>query len=114
MSVDLGHLLDDGRWTGYQKWLVFLTAITVISDGIDNQLLGVSIPTMMKEWAVARGAFASVISLGYFGMMLGGATAGLAGDRFGRRTALLSSMIVFGVATLGAAFVHSTGSLGFL
>src|SRR5436190_11418805 len=112
--VDLGPLLDAGRWTGYQKWLVLLTAITVVSDGIDNQLLGVSIPTMMKEWSVPRGAFSSVISLGYFGMMLGGAAAGLAGDRFGRRTALLSSMIVFGVATLGAAFVLSTGTLGVL
>jgi AAHS family 4-hydroxybenzoate transporter-like MFS transporter len=113
-SVDLAPLLDAGRWTGYQKWLVLLTAITVVSDGIDNQLLGVSIPTMMKEWSVPRGAFSSVIALGYFGMMLGGAAAGLAGDRFGRRTALLSSMIVFGVATLGAAFVHSTGTLGVL
>jgi MFS transporter, AAHS family, 4-hydroxybenzoate transporter len=113
-AVDLGHLLDDGQWTGYQKWLVLLTAITVVSDGVDNQLLGVSIPTMMKEWSVPRGAFSSVISLGYFGMMLGGAGAGIAGDRFGRRTALLSSMVVFGVATLAAAFVHSTGSLGVL
>src|SRR5436190_20156470 len=112
--VDLGPLLDAGRWTGYQKWLVFLTAITVVSDGIDNQLLGVSIPTMMKEWAVARGAFASVISLGYFGMMLGGAAAGLAGDRFGRRAALLGSMLVFGTTTLGAAFVHGTPGLGLL
>jgi len=114
MTVDLGPLLDDGRWTRYQKWLVFLTAITVVADGIDNQLLGVSIPTMMREWSAPRGAFASVISLGYFGMMLGGAAAGLAGDRFGRRTALLSSMVVFGTATLGAAFVHSIGSLAVL
>ena len=113
-AVDLGHLLDGGQWTGYQKWLVLLTAITVVADGVDNQLLGVSIPTMMQEWSVSRGAFSAVISLGYVGMMLGGAAAGLAGDRFGRRTALLGSMIVFGVATLGAAFVHGTGSLGIL
>ena len=88
-AVDLGHLLDDGRWSGYQKWLVFLTALTIIFDGIDNQLLGVSIPTIMTEWPVPRGAFAPVVALGYLGMMLGGAAAGLAGDRFGRRTALL-------------------------
>lgn len=113
-AVDLGQLLDGGRWTGYQKWLVLLTAIAVVSDGVDNQLLGVSIPTMMKEWSVPRGAFSAVISLGYVGMMLGGAAAGLAGDRFGRRTALLGSMIVFGVATFGAAFVHDSGSLGIL
>ena len=113
-AVDLEHLLGGGRWTGYQKWLVLLTAIAVVSDGVDNQLLGVSIPTIMKEWSVPRGAFSPIISLGYVGMMMGGAGAGIAGDRFGRRTALLSSMIVFGAATLGAAFVNGTGSLAAL
>ena len=113
-AVDLGPLLDDGRWTGYQKWLVLLTALTIVFDGVDNQLLGVSIPTIMKEWSVARGAFSPIISLGYVGMMLGGAAAGLAGDRFGRRMALLTSVVVFGAMTLGAAFVHDTASLGLL
>jgi AAHS family 4-hydroxybenzoate transporter-like MFS transporter len=113
-AVDLGPLFDDGRWTGYQMWLVFLTAITIVFDGIDNQLLGVSIPTMVKEWSVARGAFAPVVSLGFVGMMLGGAAAGLAGDRFGRRSALLGSMVVFGATTLGTALVNDTGSLAVL
>lgn len=93
---------------------MLLTAITIVFDGVDNQLLGVSIPTIMKEWSVGRGAFSPVISLGYVGMMLGGAAAGIAGDRFGRRTALLTSMAVFGAMTFGAAFVHSTGSLAVL
>ena len=47
-------------------------------------------------------------------MMTGGALAGLAGDRFGRQTALLGSMVVFGVMTLAAAMADSTGMLGVL
>jgi MFS transporter, AAHS family, 4-hydroxybenzoate transporter len=113
-TIDLGPLLDDSRWTGYQKWLVLLTALTIVFDGVDNQLLGVSIPTIMKEWSVPRSAFSPIVSLGYVGMMLGGAAAGVAGDRFGRRTALLSSVVVFGAMTLGAAFVHDTQSLAAL
>ena len=66
-AVDLGPLLDGGRWTGYQKWLVLLTAIAVVSDGVDNQLLGVSIPTMIKEWSVPRGAPAAATPLVYNG-----------------------------------------------
>ena len=54
------------------------------------------------------------MSLGYLGMMLGGAAAGLAGDRFGRRTALLSSVTMFGAMTLGSALVHDTSSLAAL
>src|SRR5687767_10935661 len=101
-AVDVGQLLDEGRWTGYQKWLVALVAISIVFDGIDNQLLGIVIPSVMSEWDVSRSAFAPVVSLGYFGMMIGGAAAGLLGDRFGRRTALLGSMVVFGLMTVAA------------
>ena len=107
-------MLDHARWGAYSKWLVAMAALTIVFDGIDNQLLGIVIPTVMAEWSVPRAAFAPVVSLGYLGMMVGGAIAGVAGDRYGRRTALLGSMVVFGLMTLGAAFVDDTTSLGIL
>jgi AAHS family 4-hydroxybenzoate transporter-like MFS transporter len=61
-SLDVGHVLDSGSWGGYQKWLVALVALTIVFDGIDNQLLGIVIPTVMREWDVQRSAFASVMS----------------------------------------------------
>ena len=113
-AADLGRLLDDSRWTGYQKGLVALTALTIVFDGIDNQLLGVSIPAIMREWSVPRAALAPVVSLGYFGMMIGGALAGIAGDRFGRRTALLGCIALFGAATLLSVLAHGTSLLAAL
>jgi AAHS family 4-hydroxybenzoate transporter-like MFS transporter len=113
-SLDVGHVLDSGSWGGYQKWLVALVALTIVFDGIDNQLLGIVIPTVMREWDVQRSAFASVISLGYVGMMIGGAVAGVVGDRVGRRTALLGSMVVFGVMTVVAPLADNTTTLGIL
>jgi AAHS family 4-hydroxybenzoate transporter-like MFS transporter len=113
-AVDVGRTLDQGGWGGYQKWIVFLTALTIIFDGIDNQLLGVTIPAMMAQWGIARSAFAPVVALGFAGMMIGGAAAGIAGDRFGRRTALLGSMILFGAATLAVVISESIFSLGVL
>lgn len=111
-AVDIGQLIDQGRWGGYQKWLVVLVALTIVFDGIDNQLLGIVIPTVMREWDVPRSAFASVVALGYAGMMVGGAVAGLVGDRMGRRAALLGSMVVFGVMTLMAPLSADTTMLG--
>jgi MFS transporter, AAHS family, 4-hydroxybenzoate transporter len=99
-AIDVGRTIDRGGWSGYQQWLVFLTALTIIFDGVDNQLLGVTIPSIMAEWHVPRGAFSPIVSLGYLGMMIGGAVAGVAGDRFGRRDSLLGSMLLFGASTL--------------
>ena len=112
--LEIGRLIDDGRWSGYQQWLVFLVALMVVFDGVDNQLLGIVIPTLMGEWGVPRRAFAPVVSYGYAGMMLGGAIAGLAGDRLGRRAALLGSVVLFGVMTAVSVLARSPGELGIL
>ena len=113
-QIDVDRMLNDGRWTPYQQWLVGLTALTIIFDGFDNQLLGVALPTIMREWAAARSAFAPVVSLGYLGMMIGGTLGGYAGDRIGRRNALLGCMIVFGLATVAVATANDVGTLGVL
>jgi MFS transporter, AAHS family, 4-hydroxybenzoate transporter len=113
-SVDVGHVLDEGPWSRPQQMFVLLTALTIVFDGIDNQLLPVAVPAMMREWSLERGAFAPVLASGMIGMMLGGALAGVAGDRLGRRVALLGSVIVFGVLTLAAALADGVVALAVL
>jgi AAHS family 4-hydroxybenzoate transporter-like MFS transporter len=110
-TADVGALLDEGGWSGYQKLLVAGTALTIIFDGLDNQLLGAAIPSMMAEWALPRPAFAAVLAAALFGMMIGGFIGGYIGDRFGRRVALLGSVISFGVLTLLMAFVDDVATL---
>ena len=110
-TTDVGALLDEGRWSGYQKLLVAATALTIIFDGLDNQLLGAAIPSMMAEWGLPRPAFATVLAAALFGMMIGGFIGGYIGDRFGRRVALLGSVISFGVLTLLMAFVDDVSTL---
>jgi AAHS family 4-hydroxybenzoate transporter-like MFS transporter len=106
-TFDVGAKLDSTRWSGLQKWFVFLVALTIVFDGIDNQLLAIAIPAIMRDWSVPRSAFAFVLASGMFGMMIGGALAGIAGDRLGRKTALLGSVLVFGILTLAVSVAGS-------
>jgi AAHS family 4-hydroxybenzoate transporter-like MFS transporter len=110
-TVDVAAVLDEGRWTGYQKLLIFGTALTIILDGVDNQLLPNAVPTMAMEWGLTPRAFANALAAGPFGMMIGGAAGGMLGDKLGRRTALLGSALVFGVITLAIAFVSDVSTL---
>lgn len=110
-TIDVGSAIDKARWSGYQKLLIFATALTIILDGIDNQIIGPTIPALMKEWNLPRGAFQNVLAAGPFGMMFGGLFGGMLGDRVGRRNALLGSVISFAVITLGISFVHSVDAL---
>lgn len=110
-TADVGVLLDEGGWSGYQKLLVAGTALTIIFDGLDNQLLGAAIPSMMREWSLPRPAFAAVLAAALFGMMIGGFIGGYIGDRFGRRVALLGSVISFGVLTVLMSFADDVRTL---
>ena len=111
-TIDVGYVIDEGRWTTYQKLLILGTALTIILDGVDNQLLGNAVPSLMKEWSLTRGAFSTVLALSPFGMMIGGAVGGILGDRIGRRTALLFSMISFAILTLLISSVNGLMLLG--
>jgi len=99
-TIDVGATLDDAEWSGYQKLLVAATAMTIILDGLDNQLIGAAVPSMMREWSLPRPAFVPVQTSGMIGMMIGGAIGGVMGDRLGRRVALLGSVIAFGALTV--------------
>ena len=113
-TVDVGAAIDEGRWTGYQKLLIFGTALTIILDGVDNQLLPNAVTTLRAEWHRPRGDFIGALSYGPFGMMIGGLVGGIIGDRFGRRTALLGSVLSFAVLTFAIAFATSIEMLSAL
>jgi MFS transporter, AAHS family, 4-hydroxybenzoate transporter len=113
-TVDVGALLDEGRWSAYQKLLVLGTALTIILDGLDNQLLGAAVPALMREWGLPRPAFATVLASGMVGMMVGGAVGGFIGDRVGRRVTLLGSVMSFGLLTVLVSFADNVTTLGVL
>ena len=97
--IDIAEVLDSGPWTTLQQLVVWLAAFAVVIDGFDSQLIGYAIPALIEEWGVARSAFTPVVAAGLIGMSLGSVCAGFIADRLGRRTAILLSVLVFGVAT---------------
>jgi AAHS family 4-hydroxybenzoate transporter-like MFS transporter len=112
--IDIAALLDRSSWSTHQKLLTLVAAIAVIFDGFDIQILGFAIPSLMREWHVARGEFGPVLALGLAGMVVGGPIAGACGDRFGRRPALIACVLLFGFATISTVFVHGFLGLGVL
>ncbi len=82
-------MLDDIPMSSFQVWSVLMIAATVILDGLDNQMLGLAAPSLLKEWGIDRAALGSVFALGFVGMAVGTLTSGWVGDRFGRRSSAL-------------------------
>jgi AAHS family 4-hydroxybenzoate transporter-like MFS transporter len=105
-TVNVTTLLNESAWSTYQKLVTVLAALATIFDGFDIQILGFTIPSLMRDWHVARSVFAPVLAVGLVGLAVGSLIGGHIGDRYGRRVGLISSVVLFGLATVATAMVH--------
>ncbi len=113
-TIDIAPLVDEGRWTRFQQLLTAIAALAILFDGFDIQILGFAIPSLIREWGVARAAFGPVLAIGLVGMVAGSGIGGTLGDRYGRRPALTACVLLFAAATLATAFIHSVTALAIL
>lgn len=110
-KIEINALLENAPLGLLQKSVVLLSALAIIFDGMDIQMMGFAIPSIAKEWNVARSVFAPVLAFGLFGVAVGTALGGFLGDTIGRKKSLVLSVLVFGASTLGFAFSHSLTTL---
>jgi AAHS family 4-hydroxybenzoate transporter-like MFS transporter len=113
-TVDIGHALDDGPYALLQRIAAILAALAIVVDGFDSQLIGFAIPVLIKEWGITRNAFAPVVAAGLTGMGIGSAFVGLFADRFGRRWAVIGSVLVFGAATCAIGLAPNVATIAAL
>ena len=110
-AVDVQTFLNAHRFSAFQ-WCIFgLCFLIVLADGFDTAAIGFIAPSLIKEWGVTRPALGPVLSAALFGLAAGALCSGPLADRIGRKSVLVTSVLVFGVACLGSAFSASLTQL---
>ncbi len=99
-NFDVNKAIDDSRLSMLQKLAYVYTALAVVLDGFDGQMIGYALPMIMQEWGVTRAAFSVAVASGLAGMAIGSLTAGMLADRLGRKPVLIGSIFLFGSSTL--------------
>ena len=96
--VDVQAFIDTQPVSWEQKRLLFLCFLVIAIDGFDTAIVGFIAPSIRAEWQLPVTQLGPLFAAGLFGLMLGAFAVGPLADRYGRKTLLVSSMIVFGAA----------------
>ncbi|KAJ8138554.1 hypothetical protein OY671_008233, partial [Metschnikowia pulcherrima] len=97
--TNVSTLIDRAPWSPYQKLSLCLVSSAISSDGFDNQALGFALPDISRDWKLAKADLSLALAAAQLGMFFGAIGGGLIGDRLGRKSASVGSVLLFGIAT---------------
>jgi MFS transporter, AAHS family, 3-hydroxyphenylpropionic acid transporter len=90
---------------------LLLCAAAALLEGFDNQSMGVVAPRVVAEFGLSPGWAGVVFSSATFGLFLGAGVGGRIADYFGRKRALIASLLLFGMFSLVTALAVGPESL---
>ncbi|MET0970999.1 MAG: MFS transporter, partial [Tardiphaga sp.] len=103
-SVNAGGRLDRLPIGPFHYRIMTLIGIGMFFDGFDIYIAGTVLGVTLKSGFSTLSQNAVFISVTFFGMMLGSFATGFLGDRYGRRFSYQFNLLLFGLASMAAAF----------
>jgi MFS transporter, putative metabolite:H+ symporter len=100
----VGRTMDDARMTPIHWRVLALVAAGYFFDVLDLTILGALVPDMIKSGFITAPQVAVVGSSTLVGLLIGCVGQGEFTDRFGRKTVYQFNLLLYGVATIAAAF----------
>lgn len=110
-SMDVQSFIDN-KPVGRYQWLILgLCFLVTAIDGLDTAAVGFIAPALRDDWGLTAGQLNPVLAASLLGLMFGAFIGGPLADRFGRKTILLISVLLFGGWSLAAGFAQDVTSL---
>ena len=110
-EINISRLVDTTRLRPFHLWLTSWCLLAMMADGFDLLNASVAGPALIKEWGISRASLGPVFSASLVGFLVGAPFFGYLGDRFGRRVAIIFSLIFVGVTTLACAWATNLQEL---
>jgi MFS family permease len=106
---------QSNAYTAGERYAIMISAMLgYILDFYDVLIFPFLLPAIQRSMSLSLTEVGSLQALTLFGSAIGGAIFGVIGDRFGRKTSLQLTIILFSVAALVSAFAWDYWSLAVL
>jgi AAHS family 4-hydroxybenzoate transporter-like MFS transporter len=113
-EVQVSHFLDEHGLGAFQIKLILWSVLLAMIDGYDIGAIAFAAPHLITDWHIPPKALGLVLSASNFGVLFGSQIFGWIGDRYGRKTALITANLVFGLFTFIAAYSANLTELSWL
>ncbi len=110
-GVAAGARLDRLPISSFHYRIFWLIAAGMFFDGYDLYVGGNVLGATLQSHFSTLGQNAQFVSFTFIGMTLGSLMAGFLGDRFGRRFTYQFNLMIFGLASIAAAFAPDMQTL---
>ena len=110
-AVNAGARLDRLPISSFHYRIFWLVGAGMFFDGYDLYIAGGVLASAVQTKFSTVPQNLQFISLTFVGMTLGALITGFVGDRFGRRFTYQINLLIFGLASLAAAFAQDMNQL---
>src|SRR5262249_24373426 len=104
-SVNAGARLDRLPISSFHRRLFWLIGAGMVIDGYDLSVGTAVLAAVVQSKFATPAQVPQFISLTFLGLTIGSLVTGFIGDHYGRRFTYQFNLMIFGLASLAAAFV---------
>jgi MFS transporter, AAHS family, 4-hydroxybenzoate transporter len=102
--LNLDTLVDEQKFGRFNLNLLLWSFLAMMADGYDISALASAAPELARTWHIPAKSFGLAFSASLCGILFGAPLLGYVGDRFGRKRAIVSGCLIYGLGTLATAW----------
>ena len=107
LTFDVERLVDEQQLGRFNANLFIWSFLAMFADGYDLQVMAFAAPEFVRLWHVPPASLRVALVASLVGILFGALALGHIGDRFGRKRAIVSGCVIYGVTTLAIMWVDN-------
>ena len=105
--IAIEKLVDEQKLGWFNFNLLIWSFLAMFGDGYDISALAFAAPELVRSWDLESASLGPAFSASLLGIFIGAPLLGYFGDRYGRKPAIITGCIIYGVFTLAIIFCTS-------